>query len=65
MQNQPLATVQEMFNAFGTGDLERFKKTVSEDSVWTCHGIHRIPKQSFKVEKALPGLSIIFLQPHR
>ena len=52
MQNQPLAIVQEMFSAFNAGDLERFKKTVSEDTVWTYHGTHRIPKATFHGREA-------------
>ena len=48
MKNQPITIVQEMFSAFGTGDLERFKKTVSEDTVLTYHGTHKIPKATFQ-----------------
>ena len=48
MKNQPIAIVHEMFSAFGSGDLDRFKKTVSEDTLWTYHGTHKIPKATFK-----------------
>ena len=48
MNNQPIVVVQEMFSAFGTGDLERFINTVSEDTVWIYHGTHRIPKARFE-----------------
>ena len=73
MQNQPLATVQEMFNAFGTGDLERFKKTVSEDTVWTYHGTHKIPKATFHgreaaarfISKILTTTEVISFKPQQ
>ena len=73
MQNQPLATVQEMFSAFGAGDLERFKKTVSEDTVWTYHGTHKIPKATFHgreaavrfISKILTTTEVISFEPQQ
>lgn len=71
MKNEPLAIVQEMFSAFGTGDLERFKKTVSEDTIWIYHGTHKIPKARFEgkdgaarfISKILTTTEIIKFEP--
>ena len=48
MKNQPIAIVQEMFAAFRAADPEKFIKTVSEDTIWTYHGTHKIPKATFR-----------------
>ena len=38
-----VSIVEEMFSAFGSGDIDRFVATVSEDTVWTYHGTQIIP----------------------
>ncbi|MBL7743188.1 MAG: nuclear transport factor 2 family protein [Chitinophagaceae bacterium] len=38
-----LSIVQEMLTAFGKGDLDALKQTLSEDTVWVYHGIDGIP----------------------
>ncbi|HCZ35601.1 MAG TPA: hypothetical protein DHV26_06690 [Cytophagales bacterium] len=38
-----LTVVQEMLAAFGKGDFEALKKTLSEDTVWVYHGVDGIP----------------------
>ncbi|MVT11327.1 nuclear transport factor 2 family protein [Chitinophaga tropicalis] len=38
-----LTVVQEMLTAFGKGDLESLKQTLSEDTVWIYHGVDGIP----------------------
>ena len=48
MKNEALATVEKMFAAFGSGDLEKFGETVSEDTLWIYHGTQEIPKASFE-----------------
>ena len=35
--------VQEMLNAFGKGDMEALKKTLSDDTTWVYHGTDGIP----------------------
>lgn len=73
MKKQPLAVVQEMFSAFGAADLERFKKTVSDDTVWTYHGTHRIRKATFSgkdgaasfINKILTTTEIIKFEPQQ
>lgn len=40
---QALKIVQEMLTAFGKGDLEALKQTLSEDTVWIYHGVEGIP----------------------
>jgi ketosteroid isomerase-like protein len=41
--NDPLATVQRMFEAFGNGDLDRLVETVHPDSRWTYIGANPRP----------------------
>lgn len=38
-----LNVVQEMLNAFGKGDMEDLKKTLSDDTIWVYHGADGIP----------------------
>jgi len=38
-----LNVVQEMLNAFGKGDMEALKKTLSDDTTWVYHGTDGIP----------------------
>lgn len=38
-----LEVVQKMLAAFGKGDFETLKKTLSEDTVWVYHGVDGIP----------------------
>lgn len=40
---QALNVVQEMLTAFGKGDLEALKQTLSEDTVWVYCGVDGIP----------------------
>jgi ketosteroid isomerase-like protein len=48
MKSQALTTVEKMFAAFGSGDLEKFGETVSEDTLWIYHGTQEIPKATFE-----------------
>lgn len=48
MNRAALATVQDMFAAFGSGDLDKFGQTVSEDTLWIYHGTQEIPKATFE-----------------
>lgn len=40
---QALSVVQKMLTAFGKGDMETLKQTVSDDTVWVYHGVDGIP----------------------
>ena len=40
---QALQVVQKMLAAFGKGDLETLKQTLSEDTVWVYYGVDGIP----------------------
>ena len=42
------AVVDKMFVAFGSGDVEKFIETVSEDTAWIYHGTQVIPKGIFE-----------------
>ena len=48
MKTEALATVEKMFAAFGSGDLDKFRETVSEDTVWIYHGTQEIPKATYE-----------------
>ena len=48
MKSEALTTVEKMFAAFGSGDLEKFRETVSEDTLWIYHGTQEIPKATFE-----------------
>lgn len=38
-----ISIVQEMLTAFGKGDMEALKKTLSDDTTWVYHGVNGIP----------------------
>ena len=38
-----LNVVQEMLTAFGKGDMEALKRTLSDDTIWIYHGTDGIP----------------------
>ena len=38
-----LNVVQEMLTAFGKGDMEALKRTLSDDTIWVYHGTEGIP----------------------
>jgi ketosteroid isomerase-like protein len=42
-QINPTEIVKTMFAAFGEGNMDDLKKTLSEDSVWVYHGTEEIP----------------------
>ena len=48
MKSKTLTTVEKMFAAFGSGDLEKFRETVSEDTTWIYYGTKEIPKATFE-----------------
>lgn len=48
MNNAAKSIVEEMFAAFGKGDMEGFLKTVSADTVWIYHGTQIIPQATYK-----------------
>ena len=48
MKTEALTTVEKMFAAFGSGDLEKFGETVSEDTLWIYHGTQEITKARFE-----------------
>ncbi|MGN6532371.1 MAG: nuclear transport factor 2 family protein [Ginsengibacter sp.] len=60
MKTEALKTVEKMFAAFGSGDLEKFKQTVTEDTIWIYHGTTEIPNPIFEgTEKAAIFLNSI------
>ncbi len=48
MKTEALTTVEKMFAAFGSGDLEKFRETVPEDTIWIYHGTTEIPKATYE-----------------
>lgn len=48
MKNTAKLVVEEMFSAFANGDVEKFLKTVSTDTVWIYHGTQIIPKGRYE-----------------
>ncbi len=48
MTSNPRKVVDEMFEAFGAGDVDGILRTVSEDSEWIYHGTHVIPRSGFR-----------------
>jgi len=48
MKNSAKTIVEEMFVAFGSGDVEKFVATVSDDTVWIYHGTQIIPSGVFE-----------------
>ena len=50
--NDPTATVQRLFAAFGAGDLDALIETVHPDSRWTYFGANPQPRKAEFVGKA-------------
>lgn len=48
MKKSVKTVVEEMFEAFSSGDVEAFVSTVSEDTKWIYHGTQIIPAGAFE-----------------
>lgn len=48
MEREAIKTVEKMFAAFVSGNLEKFRETVSDDTLWIYHGTTEIPKSKFE-----------------
>lgn len=48
MKDSAKTVVEKMFSAFGSGDVDKFVETVSDDTVWIYHGTQIIPKGIFE-----------------
>ncbi|MCL8009097.1 nuclear transport factor 2 family protein [Gelidibacter japonicus] len=53
MKNPAKEVVDKMFSAFGSGGVEQFVATVSEDTVWIYHGTHIIPAGTFEKKEGV------------
>ena len=53
MKNTPKKVVENLFSAFGSGDIEKLVETVSDDTVWIYHGTQIIPKGSFEKKEGV------------
>lgn len=54
MTNRPArSVVEDMFAAFGNGDVEGFVATVSDDTKWIYHGTQIIPKGTFEKKEGV------------
>jgi len=53
MKNPAKAVVEKMFDAFGSGDVEKFVATVSDDTVWIYHGTQIIPAGTFEKKEGV------------
>lgn len=48
MKSNAKLVVEKMFEAFSSGDVEKFVAIVSEDTVWIYHGTQIIPAGTFE-----------------
>lgn len=48
MSNSAKKVVEKMFEAFSSGNADKFVETVSDDTVWIYHGTQIIPKGRFE-----------------
>ncbi|GAB1453423.1 hypothetical protein MASR2M47_34790 [Draconibacterium sp.] len=53
MKNSAKTVVEKMFSAFGSGDIEKFVETVSDDTVWIYHGTQIIPAGTFEKKEGV------------
>ena len=53
MKNSARDVVDKMFDAFASGDVEKFVATVSDDTVWIYHGTQIIPAGVFKKKEGV------------
>lgn len=73
MGNSAKSVVEKMFAAFGSGDVEKFVETVSNDTVWIYHGTQIIPKGTYEgkegartfISNILDNTEIISFEPQQ
>lgn len=73
MRNSARTVVENMFEAFSSGDVEKFVATVSNDTVWVYHGTQIIPKGTFEGKEGvrkffnniLDRTEILAFEPHQ
>jgi ketosteroid isomerase-like protein len=53
MKNPARTVVEKMFSAFGSGDVEKFVATVSDNTVWIYHGTQIIPAGVFEKKEGV------------
>jgi len=53
MNKAPKQVVEKMFEAFSSGDADKFVATVSEDTVWIYHGTQIIPAGVFEKKEGV------------
>lgn len=53
MKNSAKAVVDKMFSAFGSGDVEKFVATVSDNTEWIYHGTQIIPAGTFEKKEGV------------
>jgi ketosteroid isomerase-like protein len=53
MKTSAKSVVEKMFAAFGSGNMEKFVETVSDDTVWIYHGTQIIPKGVFEKKEGI------------
>lgn len=53
MKSNAKLVVAKMFEAFSSGDVEKFVDTVSEDTVWIYHGTQIIPAGTFEKKEGV------------
>jgi len=73
MENSAKQTVNKMFEAFASGNVDKILETVSDDTVWIYHGTQVIPKGEYSgkdgarrfFEGILNGTEIIKFEPEQ
>lgn len=73
MENSAKQTVNKMFEAFASGNVDKILETVSDDTVWIYHGTQVIPKGEYRgkdgarrfFEGILNGTEIIKFEPEQ
>ncbi|MCA9896971.1 MAG: nuclear transport factor 2 family protein [Ardenticatenaceae bacterium] len=53
MKNSAKTVVEKMFAAFGSGDIEKFVATVSDNTLWIYHGTQIIPSGVFEKKEGV------------
>ncbi|MCB0481457.1 MAG: nuclear transport factor 2 family protein [Flavobacteriales bacterium] len=53
MKNSAKTTVEKMFSAFTSGDVDAFVATVSNDTLWIYHGTQIIPAGIFEKKEGV------------
>ena len=64
MKNSAKTLVDKMYSTFGSGEIEKFVETVSDDTLWIYHGTQIIPAGTFEKKEGVRTFFSNILDEH-